>query len=380
MLTGNIACSSKVMGMQDHENEREQNPASRDGEETLAYGTSGQQTPADWRRRPRATRLRDAAARRRRPTGPAARSRRPTGPATARYSAAAASLSQSQDQSAGSSPAGRPEQPADGRFLGQSEPEASRYGRERKQPSYGRQAARQKPAAPPYPGSWQPPGAGNWPPPPGASFGQWGTPPRRHTAAAVAPLPSPWSRSWASASGPALRTGSPSTTTHRRQSSSPGAQAVPTSRLTAGATAEHGTSKLNVQRDRQRGVAIGGRRHVEAQLLQRDGRGHRDRAQLVRPGADEQPRRQRRHPGDRADRRHRPRPTRPRVLGTDKTDDVALLQLQGASGLKAASIGDSSKVAVGDAGRRPGQPRRPGRLADRHLRRDHRREPVYHRR
>jgi S1-C subfamily serine protease len=38
-----------------------------------------------------------------------------------------------------------------------------------------------------------------------------------------------------------------------------------------------------------------------------------------------------------------------RVLGTDKTDDVALLQLQGASGLKAASIGDSSKVAVGDA-------------------------------
>jgi S1-C subfamily serine protease len=38
-----------------------------------------------------------------------------------------------------------------------------------------------------------------------------------------------------------------------------------------------------------------------------------------------------------------------RVLGTDKTDDVALLQLQGASGLKAASIGDSSKVQVGDA-------------------------------
>ena len=37
------------------------------------------------------------------------------------------------------------------------------------------------------------------------------------------------------------------------------------------------------------------------------------------------------------------------VLGTDKTDDIALLQLQGASGLKAASIGDSSKVAVGDA-------------------------------
>jgi len=38
-----------------------------------------------------------------------------------------------------------------------------------------------------------------------------------------------------------------------------------------------------------------------------------------------------------------------RVLGTDKTEDVALLRLQGASGLKAASIGDSSKVALGDA-------------------------------
>ncbi len=37
-----------------------------------------------------------------------------------------------------------------------------------------------------------------------------------------------------------------------------------------------------------------------------------------------------------------------RVLGTDRTKDVALLQLQGASGLKAASIGDSSKVKLGD--------------------------------
>ncbi len=37
-----------------------------------------------------------------------------------------------------------------------------------------------------------------------------------------------------------------------------------------------------------------------------------------------------------------------RILGTDKTDDVALLQLQGASGLKPAPIGDSSKVVVGD--------------------------------
>jgi S1-C subfamily serine protease len=38
-----------------------------------------------------------------------------------------------------------------------------------------------------------------------------------------------------------------------------------------------------------------------------------------------------------------------KVLGYDATDDVALLQLQGASGLKAASLGDSSKVKVGQA-------------------------------
>jgi len=38
-----------------------------------------------------------------------------------------------------------------------------------------------------------------------------------------------------------------------------------------------------------------------------------------------------------------------KVLGYDATDDVALLQLQGASGLKTVSIGDSSKVKVGQA-------------------------------
>ena len=37
-----------------------------------------------------------------------------------------------------------------------------------------------------------------------------------------------------------------------------------------------------------------------------------------------------------------------KVLGTDVSADVALLQLQGASGLKAASFGDSNKAAVGD--------------------------------
>jgi S1-C subfamily serine protease len=38
-----------------------------------------------------------------------------------------------------------------------------------------------------------------------------------------------------------------------------------------------------------------------------------------------------------------------KVVGYDSTDDVALLQLQGASGLKTASLGDSSKVKVGQA-------------------------------
>ncbi|MGZ4434842.1 MAG: S1C family serine protease, partial [Trebonia sp.] len=38
-----------------------------------------------------------------------------------------------------------------------------------------------------------------------------------------------------------------------------------------------------------------------------------------------------------------------KVLGYDSTHDVALLQLQGASGLQAASLGDSSKVKVGQA-------------------------------
>lgn len=37
-----------------------------------------------------------------------------------------------------------------------------------------------------------------------------------------------------------------------------------------------------------------------------------------------------------------------RVVGYDITDDVALLQLQGASGLKTVSLGDSGKVKVGD--------------------------------
>jgi S1-C subfamily serine protease len=37
------------------------------------------------------------------------------------------------------------------------------------------------------------------------------------------------------------------------------------------------------------------------------------------------------------------------VVGTDKTEDVAVIQLKGASGLKTIPLGDSSKVAPGDS-------------------------------
>jgi len=36
------------------------------------------------------------------------------------------------------------------------------------------------------------------------------------------------------------------------------------------------------------------------------------------------------------------------VIGTDAADDVALVQIEGASGLKTVSVGDSSKLSVGD--------------------------------
>jgi S1-C subfamily serine protease len=38
-----------------------------------------------------------------------------------------------------------------------------------------------------------------------------------------------------------------------------------------------------------------------------------------------------------------------KVLGTDPTEDIALLQIQGATGLKTVTLADSSKVAVGDS-------------------------------
>ena len=49
------------------------------------------------------------------------------------------------------------------------------------------------------------------------------------------------------------------------------------------------------------------------------------------------------------------------VVGYDATDDVALLQLQGASGLPVENFGNSSQVGPGHSGARPRQRRRAGR-------------------
>ncbi len=52
------------------------------------------------------------------------------------------------------------------------------------------------------------------------------------------------------------------------------------------------------------------------------------------------------------------------MLGVDPVDDVALIKLDGASGLKTVSVGDSAKVslgtgvvAIGNAGGTGGSPR-----------------------
>ena len=68
-----------------------------------------------------------------------------------------------------------------------------------------------------------------------------------------------------------------------------------------------------------------------------------------------------------------------KVLGYDVTGDIALIQLQGASGLRIAPLGTSSAVRTGDSGRRHGQ----RRGAERHRARrgpGHRAEPDHHRR
>jgi S1-C subfamily serine protease len=199
---------------------------------------------------------------------------------------------------------------------------------------------------PAYSESWQAPGGGAWPPPPGGPYGPWGTPPspprrRGRRVAAFAVVAILGIGIGAAAAFGLTRGVQPA-------GSNPGAGSVPTPGSQRPPLQNTGTSKINVpaiansvspsvanitskikyRNETAEGTGIvisssglvltnnhvvNGATQVTAQI---DGTGHTYSA---------------------------------RVLGTDKTDDVALLQLAGASGLKAASIGDSSKVAVGDA-------------------------------
>ena len=94
-----------------------------------------------------------------------------------------------------------------------------------------------------------------------------------------------------------------------------------------------------------------GDRHgrLRAEVPEARERRHRHGAHLGRRDPHQQPRHRRRDPID-GHRRSRPaRRYRADVVGTDPTDDVAVLQLRNASGLQTASVGDSSGVSVGDA-------------------------------
>ncbi len=369
--------------MQDHEHEREQDPASRSGDgETRAYGTSGDQAPADRSGGDEAS-------------GYAATSQDPASYGTSQdppgygTSHGTADYGTSQDSprygTSSQGPAvpdavGR-EQPAPGAGAGPGYAPGANAGYGASPapganagygagpdpgtgPGYGASGqqtdafwvSNQQPPgpgggsqqAPPYPASWQPPGAGNWPPPPGATYGQWGAPPqppnrrgRRALAFAVVAI-------LGVGIGAAAAFGITNGTNNGSQptASSPGASAVPAPGSQR-APLQTGTNKINVQaidnavspsvaditsklsysNQTAEGTGIvlnssgliltnnhvvNGATTVTAQI---DGQGHTYTA---------------------------------RVLGTDKTDDIALLQLQGASGLKAAAVGDSSKVAVGD--------------------------------
>ncbi len=319
--------------MQDHEHEMEQDPASRSGgEETPPYGTRGEQTPADWSgsQEPSAY----GASSQEPPAYEASSHQPPPYGASSQEPPAYGASSQDRE----THEAGR-QQPS----YGASSPQTDAFWVSNQQPpGYG--PGGQQP--PPYPGSWQPPGAGNWPPP-GPSFGrQWGTPPQppRHRGrralafAAVAILGVGIGA--AAAFGIANNNTEPSVSSSAAQAvPTPGSQRAPlqntgTSKINTPAidnavspSVADITSKLTYSNETAEGTGIvlnssglvltnnhvvSGATQVTAQI---DGAGKTYTA---------------------------------RVLGTDKSDDVALLQLQGASGLKPAAIGDSSKVAVGD--------------------------------
>ena len=343
--------------MQDHEHEREQDPASRGGDdETRSFGTGGDQTPADWSGGHEPPGYQEpgygattqdppsygagqdpphyGAGQDPPPYGASGQGSAVPGAAAPGQPAPGAGTSYGQGAGPGETPgAAASQQQTDAFWVSNQQPPTHEPG---SQPP------------PPYPASWQPPGAGNWPPPPGSSYGQWGAPPqpphrrgRRALAFAVVAV-------LGVGIGAAAAFGiTHSTNDASPSASSPGASAVPAPGSQRAPLQNTGTNKINVQaidnavspsvvditsrlsysNETAEGTGIvlnssglvltnnhvvNGATKVTAQV---EGQGTTYTA---------------------------------RVLGTDKTDDVALLQLQGASGLKAASVGDSSKVAVGD--------------------------------
>ncbi len=198
---------------------------------------------------------------------------------------------------------------------------------------------------PSYPGAWQQSGGG-WPPPPGGPFGAWAAPPEpprrrgRRMLSFVLVAILGIGIGAAAAYGVARDNSGPSSSPANGAVPTPGAQRAPlqntgNNKIDVQAIANAVSpsvadisSKLQYQSATAEGTGIvisssglvltnnhvvNGATRVTAQI---NGGGRAYTA---------------------------------RVLGTDKTEDVALLRLQGASGLKAASIGDSSKVALGDA-------------------------------
>ena len=134
----------------------------------------------------------------------------------------------------------------------------------------------------------------------------------------------------------------------------------------SGGSLELGLGRAERRDVDRRGGRPGPRRHQRhAGLPVRPGGRHRHRAQLVGPGAHQQPRGQRRDQPSAPPTWATARPTQATVVGYDRSHDIAVIQLSGASGLKTAKLGDSSKAAVGDACRRHRQRRRRRRHAQR---------------
>ncbi len=348
--------------MQDHEHEREQDPAhGSGGDQPPTYGTGSQEPPYG----PGSQQPGYAAASQQPGYGPGSQqpaygaSQQPGYGAGGQQPGYGASSQQTDafwvsNQQPGSYGAGSQE--PSGHGAGSQGPPSYGSGGQPSygsggQPSYGsggqRSYGAESQQPPPYPGSWQPPGAGNWPPPPGSSFGQWGgspQPPRRRgrRALAFAVVAIVGVGIGAAASFGIANNSS------QQSPSTPGAQAVPAPNSKRAPLQNTGTSKLNVQaiakavepsvvnvvsklgytNETAEGTGI----VLSSSGLVLTNNHVIDKSTSVTAQIDGVG-----------------RTYTARVLGNDRTDDVALLQLQGASGLKAASFGDSSKVTVGDA-------------------------------